>query len=235
MNSSLHTCSAAICPDPPEIDHGSVNITGNCIGDYAHYTCDPCFNLTGDLYLTCEKLVNYTAAFQPNPPVCHRECCMNWLNASCVRIQKAINTVHWSINLRDEYLWFSTAKTIYPPMLSSLAHVQTASRLWKMLLCVNSLLHICSAAICPDPPEIDHGSVNITGNCICECCMRITDRLHPFLCKAYQNSENYRHSTLMYIYLNKGWMSMLLRWFTTPITLALQQFVLIRQWSIMDQ
>ena len=77
VDSSLHTCPAAICPDPPEIDHGSVNITGNCIGDYAHYSCDPGFKLKGDPYLTCEKLDNYTAAFQPNPPVCHRECCMN--------------------------------------------------------------------------------------------------------------------------------------------------------------
>ena len=77
VNSSLPICSAAICPNPPEIDHGSVNITGNCIGDYAHYTCDPGFKLTGDPYLTCEKLDNYTATFQPNPPVCHRECCMN--------------------------------------------------------------------------------------------------------------------------------------------------------------
>ena len=76
-----HTCSAAICPDPPEIDHGSVNITGNCIGDYAHYSCDPGFKLKGDPYLTCEKLSNYTAVFQLNPPVCHRECCMNGLHA----------------------------------------------------------------------------------------------------------------------------------------------------------
>ena len=84
VNSVLHTCSVAICPHPPEIDHGSVNITGNCIGDYAHYTCDPGFKLTGDPYLICEKLDIYTAAFQPNPPVCHRECCMNiadWLHA----------------------------------------------------------------------------------------------------------------------------------------------------------
>ena len=98
VNSSLHIWSAAICPDPPEIDHGSVNITGNCIGDYAHYACDPGFKLTGDPYLTCEKLDNYTAAFQPNPPVCHRECCMNWLiMPSCInhtRIQRTIITVH---------------------------------------------------------------------------------------------------------------------------------------------
>ena len=98
VNSVLHTCSAAICPHPPEIDHGSVNITGNCIGDYAHYACDPGFKLTGDPYRTCEKLDNYTAAFQPNPPICHRECCMNRLiMPSCInhtRIQRAIITVH---------------------------------------------------------------------------------------------------------------------------------------------
>ena len=117
VNSLLHICSAAICPDPPEIDHGSVNITGNCIGDYAHYTCDPGFKLTGDPYLTCEKLDNYTAAFQPNPPVCHRECCMNWLiMPSCInntRIQRATITVHWCIYLQDEYPWFSTTRTIF--------------------------------------------------------------------------------------------------------------------------
>ena len=75
LHVSLHTCSTAICPDPPEIDHGTVDFTGNCIGDTAHYTCDPGFKLTeGDPYLTCEKLDNYTAVFQPDPPVCHREC-----------------------------------------------------------------------------------------------------------------------------------------------------------------
>ena len=100
MNSSLHTCSAAICPDPPEIDHGSVNTTGNCIGDYAHYTCDPGFKLKGDPYLTCEKLDNYTAAFHPNPPVCHRECCMHITDRlhpfllKHTRVQKTIDTVH---------------------------------------------------------------------------------------------------------------------------------------------
>ena len=72
--SSLHTYSAAICPDPPQIDHGHVNFSGNCIGDYAHYYCDPGFKLKGDPYLTCERLDNYIAAFQPNPPVCRREC-----------------------------------------------------------------------------------------------------------------------------------------------------------------
>ena len=69
----VYTCSAAICPDPPEIDHGTVIIVGNYIGDTAHYTCDPGFKLKGDPYLTCRKLDDYTAIFQPDPPVCHRE------------------------------------------------------------------------------------------------------------------------------------------------------------------
>ena len=75
-------CSAAICPDPPEIMHGRIDLitgsgTGNCIGDTVHYVCNVGFKLSGNPYITCEKVDNYTAAFQPEPPVCHRECCMN--------------------------------------------------------------------------------------------------------------------------------------------------------------
>ena len=75
MRAYFSFCSAAICPDPPEIDHGTVRFTGNCIGDTAHYDCELGFELEGEPYLVCDKLDNYTAAFQPElVPVCNREC-----------------------------------------------------------------------------------------------------------------------------------------------------------------
>ena len=39
-HSSLHSGSAALCPDPPEIDHGSWVFSGNSVDDSAHYTCE---------------------------------------------------------------------------------------------------------------------------------------------------------------------------------------------------
>ena len=72
------TSSAALCPDPPEIDHGSFSLTGaNSIGDVAHYDCDLGFKLVGVLYLTCTQTSPYAAEFQPEPPICQREYCMN--------------------------------------------------------------------------------------------------------------------------------------------------------------
>ena len=41
-------CSAALCPDPVDIEHGMVTFLGNSVGDTATYTCDFGFELDGD-------------------------------------------------------------------------------------------------------------------------------------------------------------------------------------------
>ena len=72
----------AICPDPLEIDHGSVDFTDTCVGDSATYTCDSGFKLIGSAVITCRQVDNYTAEF-PEPPICEREYCTNtteWLH-----------------------------------------------------------------------------------------------------------------------------------------------------------
>ena len=88
MHCLLHTFSPALCRDPPEIVHGMLDsITGNCIGDTAHYICDDGFKLNGNPYITCTRLDLYTAEFQPEPPTCDREYCTNiaeWLHAALV-------------------------------------------------------------------------------------------------------------------------------------------------------
>ena len=75
-----HSFSVALCPDPPPIDFGSVTSTGNSIGDTATYACDPGYELVGPSVTTCDKLPTdpSMAAFQPDPPFCHREYCMNF-------------------------------------------------------------------------------------------------------------------------------------------------------------
>ena len=107
MNCSYHPSSVALCPTPPDINFGTVVVTGNSIGDTATYTCDSGYELIGDAVRTCAKLPNDTsmADFQPEEPFCHREYCMNtseWRYfLSCVnytRVLKAksvrINGVH---------------------------------------------------------------------------------------------------------------------------------------------
>ena len=79
MDSSHHSSSVALCPTPPDINFGTVVVTGNSIGDTATYTCDSGYELIGDAVRTCAKLPNDTsmADFQPEEPFCHRESCMN--------------------------------------------------------------------------------------------------------------------------------------------------------------
>ena len=42
-----------MCLDPVDIDDGTVTLTGNLVGDTATYTCDPGFELVGDVITTC--------------------------------------------------------------------------------------------------------------------------------------------------------------------------------------
>ena len=63
--------SAALCPDPPNIDNGIMAFTGNSIGDTATYTCDSGFVLIGDA--TTECIDANSATFTPAPPSCRRE------------------------------------------------------------------------------------------------------------------------------------------------------------------
>ena len=51
-----------------------VTITGSSIGDTATYTCDPGFELIGDMIVTCTQVDMISAAFQSlEPPSCRRE------------------------------------------------------------------------------------------------------------------------------------------------------------------
>ena len=70
-------CSAALCPDPVDIDNGMVTFTGNSAGDTATYSCDPGFELIGGATTTCTLVDANLAVFSPQPPFCSREYCMN--------------------------------------------------------------------------------------------------------------------------------------------------------------
>ena len=101
---SYHPSSVALCPTPPDINFGTVVVTGNSIGDTATYTCDSGYELIGDAVRTCAKLPNdpSMADFQPEEPFCHREYCMNisqwpWL-LSCVNHTRVLKAKSARIN-----------------------------------------------------------------------------------------------------------------------------------------
>ena len=64
--------SAALCPDPPPIEHGTFTFTGNSVGDTATYICNPGFELIGSAMTIC-TLLGGNSAFLPDPPECRRE------------------------------------------------------------------------------------------------------------------------------------------------------------------
>ena len=66
-------CSAALCPDPVDIEYGMVLFTGNAVDDTATYTCDLGFELIGIATTTCTLVDANSAAFQSVPPFCRRE------------------------------------------------------------------------------------------------------------------------------------------------------------------
>ena len=74
MHSSLISCTAALCDDPPEIINGMVIFTGNSVGDTATYTCNLGFEMIGINTTTCTQ-VNVNSATYPSipPPECRRE------------------------------------------------------------------------------------------------------------------------------------------------------------------
>ena len=74
MHSSLISCTAALCDDPPEIINGMVTFTGNSVGDTATYTCNLGFEMIGINTTTCIQ-VNVNSATYPSipPPECRRE------------------------------------------------------------------------------------------------------------------------------------------------------------------
>ena len=65
--------SAALCPDPVDIDNSTVTFTGNSIGDTTTYNCDSGFELIGDAITTCTQMNATFAVFSPQPPFCSRE------------------------------------------------------------------------------------------------------------------------------------------------------------------
>ena len=69
--------SAALCPDPVDIDNGTVTFTGNSVGDTAAYTCNQGFELIGGATTTCTQVNANSAAFQPAAPSCRREYIVN--------------------------------------------------------------------------------------------------------------------------------------------------------------
>ena len=77
MHCSYHSCSAALCLDPVDIDHGIVTFTGNSVDDTATYTCVSGFELIGAATTTCTLVDVNSATFQPMPPVCRREYYIN--------------------------------------------------------------------------------------------------------------------------------------------------------------
>ena len=74
MHSSLISCTAALCDDPPEIINGMVTFTGNSVGDTTTYTCNSEFELIGINTTACTQ-VNESSATYPSvpPPECRRE------------------------------------------------------------------------------------------------------------------------------------------------------------------
>ena len=71
----VHSCSAALCPNPADIVNGVVTFTGNSVGgDTANYTCTSGFELIGNASITCTQVDDASAAFSPVPPVCRRKC-----------------------------------------------------------------------------------------------------------------------------------------------------------------
>ena len=73
LTCTLFACSAALCPNPVDIDNGMVTFTGNSVSDTATYTCDSGFELIGSATTTCIEVDMNSAAFQPVPPSCSRE------------------------------------------------------------------------------------------------------------------------------------------------------------------
>jgi len=63
MHSLRLSCSAALCPDPVDIDHGIVTFTGNSLGDTATYTCTSRFELIGNATILCTQVDVYNAIF----------------------------------------------------------------------------------------------------------------------------------------------------------------------------
>ena len=75
MHSSHLSLSAALCPDPVDINNGVMTFTGNSVNDTATYTCNSGFELIGDATRTCIlSLVDVNfAIFSPQAPFCRRE------------------------------------------------------------------------------------------------------------------------------------------------------------------
>ena len=86
------SCSAALCDDPLGIDHGMVTFTGNSVDDTATYSCDPGFELIGDVVETCTQVNESFAAFSPELPVCRRE--YSAYSSSCM--PSCLSKSHWS-------------------------------------------------------------------------------------------------------------------------------------------
>ena len=74
MHSSLISCTAALCDNPPEIINGMVTFTGNSVGDTATYTCNLGFEMIGINTATCtQETVNSATYPSIPPPECRRE------------------------------------------------------------------------------------------------------------------------------------------------------------------
>ena len=73
MHSSHLSLSAALCPDPVDINNGVMTFTGNSVNDTATYTCNSGFELIGDATRICTQVDANFAIFSPQAPLCRRK------------------------------------------------------------------------------------------------------------------------------------------------------------------
>ena len=64
---------AVRCPEPIDINNGTVAFPNLRVGSNAIYTCNSGFELIGNATTTCIRVDMDNAEFQPEPPSCRRE------------------------------------------------------------------------------------------------------------------------------------------------------------------
>ena len=96
-------CSAALCPDPGDLENGMVTFTGNSIGDTATYTCNSGFELVGNATVTCTQVDENSVAYPSVLSVCRREYCMNITRACSLVVRLSYENVPICIDTTDMY------------------------------------------------------------------------------------------------------------------------------------
>ena len=161
MHSSHLSCSAVLCSDPVDINNGMVTFNGTSINDTATYSCDSGFELIGLATTTCTLVEANSAIFQPEPPLCRREYCMNVTGVAAYTFFSKLCVNHnWNEDFSQciHDIVYNTLLEVYEDSF----HLFTIDN-----LSVNTHLHVsCSAALCADPVDTDNGMVTFTGNSV---------------------------------------------------------------------